>query len=159
MSLAKKNVSATAQSHNPPCMPYLQVPWDDPGLFVVPGGVSCQLQNLCGQVLHHGRQVDGGASTNALRIIALPQKTMDPTHIQIWSLAQIHSVHCVEGLLSDKNRPLDDILRLHTYSIVARFLFPAWLERRSMSVWKLEGQKKLIVFTFHLTKSLFWPKT
>merc|ERR1719357_595313 len=58
----------------------LQVPWDDPGLFVVPGGVSCQLQNLCRQVLHHGRQVDGGASTDAFRVIALPQKTMDPAN-------------------------------------------------------------------------------
>ncbi|KAA8593245.1 hypothetical protein FQN60_009361 [Etheostoma spectabile] len=34
---------------------------DDPGLLVVAGSVSSQLQDLSGQVLQHSRQVDGGA--------------------------------------------------------------------------------------------------
>ncbi|XP_065087374.1 uncharacterized protein LOC135709103 [Ochlerotatus camptorhynchus] len=34
----------------------LQVTWDDSGLLVVTGGVSCQLENFSGQIFHHGSQ-------------------------------------------------------------------------------------------------------
>jgi hypothetical protein len=38
----------------------LQVTRDDAGLLVVTGGVTGQLEDLSGQVLHDGSQVDGG---------------------------------------------------------------------------------------------------
>ncbi|KAA8578079.1 hypothetical protein FQN60_005270, partial [Etheostoma spectabile] len=55
----------------------LQVAGDDPGLLVVPGGVSGQLQDLSGQVLQHRRQVHGGAGTDSLGVVALPQEPVD----------------------------------------------------------------------------------
>ena len=50
----------------------LEVPWDDPGLLVVPRGVSCELEDLGGQVLHHSRKVDRGTGSNPLGIVTLP---------------------------------------------------------------------------------------
>ncbi|KAA8577960.1 hypothetical protein FQN60_005397, partial [Etheostoma spectabile] len=55
----------------------LQVAGDDPGLLVVPGGVSGQLQDLSGQVLQHRRQVHGGSGTDPLGVVALPQEPVD----------------------------------------------------------------------------------
>jgi hypothetical protein len=36
----------------------LQVTWDDSGLLVITSGVSSQFEDLSGQVLHDGSQVD-----------------------------------------------------------------------------------------------------
>ncbi|XP_053188004.1 histone H3-like centromeric protein cpar-1 [Scomber japonicus] len=57
----------------------LQVTGDDPGLLVVSGSVSSQLQDLSGQVLQHSRQIDGGTGTDTLGIVALPQMPVDTT--------------------------------------------------------------------------------
>ena len=61
----------------------LQVSGDDPGLLVVPGSVSSQLQDLSGQVLQHGRQVHGGSGTDTLGVVALPQQPVDTTHREL----------------------------------------------------------------------------
>ncbi|KAM7419847.1 hypothetical protein PAMA_016786 [Pampus argenteus] len=58
----------------------LQVTGDDPGLLVVAGSVSSQLQDLSGQILQHRRQVDGGSGTDTLGIVALPQQPVDTAH-------------------------------------------------------------------------------
>lgn len=58
----------------------LQVSRDDPSFLVVPGRVSCQLEHFGSQVLEYGRQVDGGAGTNSLCIVALSQQSVDPSH-------------------------------------------------------------------------------
>ena len=58
----------------------LQMAGDDPGLLVVTGGVACQLKDLSGQVLHDGSQVDWGAGTDALGVVALPQEPVDAAH-------------------------------------------------------------------------------
>lgn len=58
----------------------LQMPGDDPGLLVVTGSISRQLQNLSSQVLHHCSQVDWGTSSNSLSIVSLAEKTVDPSH-------------------------------------------------------------------------------
>ena len=55
----------------------LQVTGDDPGLLVVTGGVSCQLENLSGQVFHDGGQVHWGTGSDALTIVALAEQTVD----------------------------------------------------------------------------------
>ena len=63
----------------------LEMTGDDPGLFVVSGSVSGQLEDLSGQVLHDGSQVDGGTRTHSLGVVALPQKPMDTTHWELES--------------------------------------------------------------------------
>ena len=58
----------------------LQVPGDDPGLLVVTGSIASELEDLSGEVLHDGGQVDGGAGTNTLSIVALAEETVDTSH-------------------------------------------------------------------------------
>ena len=48
----------------------LQVTGDDTGLLVVPGGITSQLQNLGGQVLHDGGKVDGSSGTNTFSVVS-----------------------------------------------------------------------------------------
>ena len=58
----------------------LKMTGDDPGLLVVTGSVSCQLENLSGEVLHDGSQVDWGSSSNSLSIVSLSQVTVDTSY-------------------------------------------------------------------------------
>jgi hypothetical protein len=50
---------------------------DDASLLVVTSGVAGQLKDFSGEVLHDGGQVDGGASTDALGVVALAEKAVD----------------------------------------------------------------------------------
>ena len=61
----------------------LQVTWNDPCLLVVPGGVAGELEDLGGQVFHHGGKVDGGTGAHPLGIVALPEHPMDPAHREL----------------------------------------------------------------------------
>ncbi|KAK2900228.1 hypothetical protein Q8A73_013357 [Channa argus] len=54
----------------------LQVTGDDPGLLVVAGSVSSQLQDLSGQILQHSRQVDGSSGTDSLGVVAFAQQSV-----------------------------------------------------------------------------------
>ena len=47
-------------------------------LLVIAGSIAGQLQDLCRQILHHGRQVDRGTGTHALGVVPLAQETVDP---------------------------------------------------------------------------------
>ena len=58
----------------------LQVTGDDPRLLVVAGCVSCQLENLSGQIFHHGSQVHGCSGADALSIVAFAQMTVNTTN-------------------------------------------------------------------------------
>ncbi|KAG7218943.1 hypothetical protein INR49_019390 [Caranx melampygus] len=55
----------------------LQMTGDDPGLLVVAGGVSGQLEDLSGEVLEDGGQVDGGSGPDALGVVSLPEQPVD----------------------------------------------------------------------------------
>ena len=57
----------------------LEVAGDDAGLLVVASGVASELENLGRQVLEHRGEVDGRTSTDALGVVALPEKTVDTT--------------------------------------------------------------------------------
>ena len=46
---------------------------DDPGLLVVPGGVPSELEDLRGEVLHDGSEVDGAAKAAGLPVLAFLQ--------------------------------------------------------------------------------------
>ena len=63
----------------------LEVTGDDPGLLVVPGGVTGQLEDLSREVLHDGGHVDGGSGTDTLGVVTLPQKPVDPAHGELKS--------------------------------------------------------------------------
>ena len=63
----------------------LQVTGDDPRLLVVTGGVSCQLENLGGEVFHDGGQVNWSAGTDALTIVALAEQTVDTANGELKS--------------------------------------------------------------------------
>ena len=54
---------------------YLEMSGDDPGLLVVSGGISSQLEDLGGQVLHDGGKVDWGSGTDSLGIVAFAQQS------------------------------------------------------------------------------------
>jgi len=57
----------------------LQVTRDDPSLLVVASGVSGQLENFSGQILHDGGQVDGGSGTDTFGVATFAQHTVDTT--------------------------------------------------------------------------------
>jgi len=65
----------------------LQVTWDDPGLLVVTGSVSCELEHLGGQVLHDGGQVDWGSGSNPLGVVSLAEMTVNTTDWELQSSA------------------------------------------------------------------------
>lgn len=48
---------------------------DDALSLVVASGIAGQLQDLCGEVLQHSSQVDGGAGTDTLGIATFLQET------------------------------------------------------------------------------------
>ena len=48
---------------------------DDPGLLVVPGGIARQLEDLCGQVLHDGGEVDWSSGSHTLGVVSLAEKS------------------------------------------------------------------------------------
>ncbi len=63
----------------------LEVTGDDPGLLVVTGSIASELKNLSSEVLHDGRQVDGGTSAHTLGVVALAQEPVDPAHGELKS--------------------------------------------------------------------------
>jgi len=58
----------------------LQVAGDDSALLVVAGSVASQLENLSGQVLHDGSQVDWGTGAYSLGVVSFPQVSVDTAH-------------------------------------------------------------------------------
>ena len=58
----------------------LKMSRDDPSLLVVAGSVASELEDLSGEVLHDGGQVDGSSGTNALSIVALAEETVNTSH-------------------------------------------------------------------------------
>ena len=58
----------------------LDVAGDDAGLLVVTSGVSGQLENLSGQVLDDGGEVDGGASSDAASVASLLQEAVNASN-------------------------------------------------------------------------------
>ena len=55
----------------------LEVTGDDSGLLVVTSGVTCQLEDFSGEVLQDCGQVDWGASSDSLGVVALAEQTVD----------------------------------------------------------------------------------
>merc|ERR1719305_2247173 len=49
----------------------LDVSWDDSGLLVILGGVTCELEDLSGEVLKDGSEVDWSTSSDSLGVSSL----------------------------------------------------------------------------------------
>ena len=63
------------------------MPGNDPGLLVVPGSVAGQLEDLGGEILHDGGQVDRGASANPLGVVTLAEKPgQNDRNYKVWSM-------------------------------------------------------------------------
>jgi hypothetical protein len=56
------------------------MPWNNARLLVVSGGISCKLENFGSKVFDDSGEVNGGAGTNSLGIIAFTKKTVDSTN-------------------------------------------------------------------------------
>ena len=65
----------------------LDVSRDDAGPLVVLGGVSGKLEELGGQVLEHGGEVDGGASSDSPGVSALTEVPVDTADGELESCA------------------------------------------------------------------------
>ena len=63
----------------------LEVARVDPLFLVVPGGIASQLKDLSSEVLHHGSQVDWGASADTLGVVPCLEETVDTTHGELES--------------------------------------------------------------------------
>ena len=59
----------------------------DPLFLVVTGGVASQLKDLSSEVLHDGSQVNRGASTDTLGVVAGLEQTVNTTDWELESCA------------------------------------------------------------------------
>jgi hypothetical protein len=57
----------------------LQVTGDNTLLLVITGGVTSEFENLGGEVLEDGGEVDGCTGTDTLGVVALLEETVDTT--------------------------------------------------------------------------------
>jgi len=57
----------------------LEVAGDDAPLLVVAGSVAGKLENLSGEVLEDGGEVDGGTGTDTASVVSLAEETVDTT--------------------------------------------------------------------------------
>ena len=57
----------------------LKMAGDDTGLLIVTGSVTGQLEDLGGEVLKDGGEVDGSTSTDTLSVVALAEQTVNTT--------------------------------------------------------------------------------
>ena len=80
----------------------------DPLLLVVSRGVPCQLEDLGGQVLHDCSQVDGGAGTHSLGVVALTEETVDSADGELEPRAGRTTLSLGAGLASFTTSGHDD---------------------------------------------------
>lgn len=76
----------------------LQVSRGDSGLLVVSGGVACELEDLGGEVLKDGGQVDWGAGTNSGTDGGLLDVSVDTTDWELESSSRRSRLGCRLGL-------------------------------------------------------------
>jgi hypothetical protein len=55
----------------------LEVARDDTCLLVVTGSIASEFEDFSGEVFKHSGQVDGSTGTDTLRVVALPEQTVD----------------------------------------------------------------------------------
>ena len=105
----------------------LEMSGDDSRLLVVPGGVTGQLEDLSGEVLKDGSQVDGGAGTNSLGVVSLAKESVDTTDgelkprtagtalclsLRLASLSAARHDVCLRSRVSENSKILDLVQRI-----------------------------------------------
>ena len=108
----------------------LKMTGDDPGLLVVTGGVTCQLENLSGQVLHDGSHVHWGTGTYTLRVVSTAEKTVDSSHGKLKSSTAGSALSLGTGLSSFSTSRHDDTelcisKRNVPFTMVIQYLYPS----------------------------------
>jgi len=88
----------------------LQMTRNDTGLLVVTSSVAGQLENFGSQVLHDGSQVDRGAGTNALGVVAFAEQTVDTTDWKLQTGAARSALCLSLDFASFSSSRHDDIL-------------------------------------------------
>ena len=63
----------------------LDVSWDDSASSVVSGGVTCELEDLSGEVLKDGSEVDWSSGTNSGGVSSVSQKSGDSSDWELES--------------------------------------------------------------------------
>ena len=119
----------------------LEMSGDDSRLLVVPGGVTGQLEDLSGEVLKDGSQVDGGAGTNSLGVVSLAKESVDTTDgelkprtagtalclsLRLASLSAARHDVCLRSRVSENSKILDlvqKILKISLYMPLSIFRF------------------------------------
>ena len=61
------------------------VSWHDSASLVILGGVSCKLENLSGEVLKDGSEVDWGTGSNSLGVSSLLEESGDSSNWELKS--------------------------------------------------------------------------
>ena len=78
----------------------LKMPGVDPLLLVVTGGVAGQLEDLSGEVLHDGSEVDWGTSSYTLGVVSLAEKTVNTSNWELKSCTSRSGLGLGTGLAS-----------------------------------------------------------
>ena len=63
----------------------LDVSWDDSASSVVSGGVTCELEDLSGEVLKDGGKIDWGTGSNSLGVSSLSKVSGDSSYWELKS--------------------------------------------------------------------------
>ena len=63
----------------------LDVSWDDSASSVVSGGVTCELEDLSGEVFKDGGKIDWGSSSNSLGVSSLSEVSGDSSDWELES--------------------------------------------------------------------------
>ena len=72
----------------------------DPLFLVVASGVAGQLEDLGGQILHDGRQVDRSACTDSLGVVSRAKETVNSPHGELESCSGGAALGLGAGLAS-----------------------------------------------------------
>ena len=78
----------------------LKMPGVDPLFFVVTSSVASQLEDLSGEVLHDGSQVDWSAGSHTFGVVALFEKTVDTSNWELESCTSRAGLGLGAGLAS-----------------------------------------------------------
>ena len=97
----------------------LEVTGDDPGLLVVTGCVTSQLEDLSCQILHHCSHVHWGSSSNALSIVSLAEQTVDTSNRELESSTAGSRLGLSLHLTSFTASGHDDVVVVYCVSILA----------------------------------------
>ena len=89
----------------------LEVARVDPLFLVVASGVAGQLEDLCGEVLHDGRQVDGSSGAHTFSIVPLSEETVYSADWELESSASRAALGLGAGLASFASSRHDGIAR------------------------------------------------